>query len=203
MQQCGLAVLAMAMGTALAAAWVAVTPDLDDIYVRVAAAGNLAGQAALAMLMMARAADRLAGRALPRARTGADATRTVQRLLTLRGLPAREAWFDDLSFIFVWTAAVLQLLLLFDPRYRDFPLFVFAVPIVCVVARGLLGDLPLAGGGREEMAAGGVLAIAAVASAIQEGAANRQAMVWTACALLLALPPLLKLRVWAWRRVPA
>ena len=199
--QCRIAVLAGALAGALAYAWVALTPDLYDNYVRIAVAGNLLGQAALALLMLARGADLLAGRSLPLPRTGADATRTVQRLLLMRGLPAgRHVVFDDLSFLFTWTAGLLELLLLFDPRYREFPLPVFAVPLVCVIARFLLRDHPARGGGREEAAAGGVLALAALASAVLEGAANRQAMIWTLGALLLAAPPLFRLRR---RRAPA
>ena len=138
----------------------------------VAAIGNLAGQAVLAALMMRRAAGILSGAAPPPARTGADATETVRALLRLRprGRITEASLFDDLSFVFVWTAAVMQLLLLFDPRYRDFPLPVFAVPLVCVIARALLADLPRDGGGREELWAGGTLAVAAVASAGDRGA---------------------------------
>jgi exo-beta-1,3-glucanase (GH17 family) len=189
--QIGLAVLATALGTALGFAWAVTTPDLYDSYVRVAAAGNLAGQAALALLLMARAANGFAGRSMPVPRDGADATRTVRNLFFLRP-PRQECWFDDLTFVFVWTAAVLQLLLLFDPRYRDFPFAAFAVPLVATIARGLAGDLPRGGGGREEAAAGLVLAVAAISSAIREGPLNQQALAWTVCALILAAPPLLR-----------
>jgi hypothetical protein len=93
----------------------------------------------------------------------------------------------------------MQLTLLFDPRYRDFPLPVFAVPLVGVVARATLADLPRAGGGREEMWAGGVLAVGGVASAVAEGPLNMQSLAWSAAALVLATPPLLRV----WRRAPA
>jgi hypothetical protein len=189
--QIALTRLATALGTALGFAWAATTPDLYDTYVRIAAAGNLAGQAALALLLMARAAAGFAGRPIPPPRDGADATRAVKDLFFLRP-PRRDWWFDDLGFVFVWTAAVLQLLLVFDPRYRDFPFGAFAVPLVATIARGLAGDLPRGGGGREEAAAGLVLAIAAIASAIREGPLNRQALAWTVCALILAAPPLLR-----------
>jgi exo-beta-1,3-glucanase (GH17 family) len=202
--QIRLAALAAALGAALGYAWAATTPDLYDVYVRIAAAGNLVAQAALAMLMTARGAALLAGQTLPPARTGADATRSIQRLVRLQGLPrGHHAWFDDLAFLFVWTAAVLQLLLLFDPRYRDFPFNVFAVPLVCVIARAALRDLPLNRGGREELGAGGALALGAVASAVLEGAANLQALGWTACALILATPTLLRVTRRAWWRVHA
>ena len=192
-----LAVLAMALGGALAFAAASTVPIAYDDYLRVAAAGNLGGQGLLAVLLMRRVA-RLLARA-PRdevGRTGAQATAAVRALLRgrLRALAGWRGWvFDDLGFVFLWTAAVLQLLLLFDPRYRDFPIGVFAVPLVAVLARTLLADLPLGGGGREEAFAGLTLGLAALAGAWQEGAANRQSLAWTACALVLAAPPLLRL----------
>lgn len=193
----------MALGGGLALAWAGTVPVIYDARLLVAAIGNLAGQAALAVLMMRRTAGILSGAAPPPARTGADAMETVRALLRLRprGRITATGLFDDLSFIFVWTAAVMQLLLLFDPRYRDFPLPVFAIPLVCVVARALLADLPRDGGGREEVWAGGTLALAAVASAGMEGPANLQALLWSIAALVLAIPPLL--RVWRWVRVSA
>jgi hypothetical protein len=155
--------------------------------------GNLVGQGALAGVLMRRVAALLTGVAMPAARTGAEATAAVRGLL--RGELPRRAWvFDDLTFVFVWTAAVLQLLLLFDPRYRDFPIATFAVPVLAVGVRALLRDLPRGGGGREELWAGGVLALAAIAGAVREGPLNQQSLVWTACALVLAVPPLLRWR---------
>jgi hypothetical protein len=193
----------MGLGGALSFAWAGTVPVIYDARLLVAAVGNLAGQVLLAGLMMRRAAGILAGAAPPPARTGADATETVRSLLRLR--PGRRiaaaSLFDDLSFVFVWAAAVMQLLLLFDPRYRDFPLPVFAVPLVCVIARALLADLPRGGGGREELWAGGTLAIAAVAGAILEGPANHASLAWSIVALALAVPPLL--RVGRRARVPA
>jgi len=73
------------------------------------------------------------------------------------------------------------------------------VPVVTVVARAMLRDLPRAGGGWAEAWAGGALALAALASAVNEGGANLQALGWSACALGLAVPALLRLR----RPVPA
>lgn len=192
--QLRLAVLAVASGTALA--WAATAWDLAyDPYLKVAAVGNLLGQGVLAVLLVRRAARLLAGQAPPPPRDGAQATDAVRGVLRLR-LPAdwRAGLFDDLGFLFLWAAAVLQLLLLIDPRYRDFPLPAFAVPLVAIAARALLRDLPQTGGGREEAVAGGVLAAAALASMVQEGPLNRQALAWTAGAIVLALPALLRLR---------
>ncbi len=191
--QARLGVVAMVVGAALGWAGAAAFADVFDGYSRVAAVGNLAGQGALAVLLMRRVAALLAGRAMPAARTGADATEAVRGLLRL-SLPRRAWLFDDLSFVFIWTAAVLQLLLLFDPRYRDFPIATFAVPVLAVCARALLRDLPRGGGGREELGVGGVLVLAAIAGAVREGPLNHQSLVWTACALVLAVPPLLRYR---------
>ncbi len=188
-------VLAMALGGALSFAWAGTVPVIYDAHLLVAAIGNLAAQATLAVLMMRRAAGILSGAVPPPSRTGADATEMVRALLRLRP-PDRitgAGLFDDLSFVFVWTATVMQLLLLFDPRYRDFPLPVFAVPLVCVIARALLADLPRGGGGREELWTGSTLAVAALASAVAEGSANHSSLAWTVAALALAAPPLLRL----------
>jgi exo-beta-1,3-glucanase (GH17 family) len=187
-----LAVLAMALGWALVWAWAGTLPVVYDLHLGIAAAANLTGQAVLALLLLDRAALILGRHPLPPRRTGADATETVLGLFRLRlpRLPSRAWLFDDLSFVFVWTAAVMQLLLLFDPRYRDFPLPVFIVPLIATLTHTLLGDLPR-GGGREELWAGGTLAVAAVASAINEGPLNLQSLTWNAAALVLAVPALL------------
>ena len=184
-----LAMLAMALGWALVWAWAGTVPVIYDDNLAVAAVVNLAGQAALGLLLLHRTARMLAGQTPPPCRTGADATATVAGLFRLR-LPRRAWLFDDMCFVFVWTALVMQLLLLFDPRYRDFPLPVFVVPLIATVSRALLGDLPR-GGGKEELWAGGTLAVAAVASAINEGPLNTQSLIWNAAALLLAAPVLL------------
>lgn len=186
--QAKLALLAMALGGVLGWAVAGTLADAFDAYSWIAAAANILGQTMLAVLLTRRMRALLEGQLLPTPRTGADATRTVRGLLRLR-LPRPEWLFDDLSFVFVWTAAVLQLLLLFDPRYRDFPIPTFAVPVFAVIARALLRDLPR-GGGREELVAGGVLALAAIAGAVREGPLNQQSLAWCACALLLAVPTL-------------
>lgn len=193
--QLRLAVLAMVLGGALGFAWAGTAPVLYDLRLRIAGIGNLAGQAALAWLLMQRAAALLTGRPVPPPRTGEQATRTVRDLLRLRLAVLRDwrAWaLDDLGFVFLWTAGLLQCLLVFDPRYRDFPLPSFAVPLAAVFARAALHDLPTGGGDREEFFAGAVLACGAIASMIREGPLNRQALIWNVAALLLAGPALLR-----------
>ncbi len=56
-----LPLLAMALGAALAFAWVGTVPDIYDGHLALAALVNLPGQAILAALMMRRAADTVAG----------------------------------------------------------------------------------------------------------------------------------------------
>jgi len=190
--QAGLAVLGMTAGGALGYGIAGSVPLIFDNHLLVAAAVNLPEQALLAMLLMDRASAILAQKAMPSVRNGAAATAAVRALFRGR-LPPRGAWLEDILFVFLWTAAVMQLLLLFDPRYRDFPLPVFAVPLVAVLARAMLRDLPRGGGGREEICVGGTLALAAIASAVNEGGLNRQSLIWNAAALVLALPPLFRL----------
>ncbi len=192
--QVQLAILAALLGNALAFAGAGTVPVVYDGHQLLAATVNLGGQALLAALMIDRAAALLSGARPPPGRSGRETTRAIRRLLRggRPGQPSAASVFDDLSFLFAWTAAVLQLLLLFDPRYRDFPLPAFAVPVACVLARAALHDLPHGGGGREENWVGGVLAAAAVASAVREGPANLQSLLWTAAALVLAAPLLFR-----------
>jgi exo-beta-1,3-glucanase (GH17 family)/uncharacterized membrane protein len=190
-----LALLCIGLGNALAFAWAGTVPYVFDRHLFLAALVNLPAQALLAGLLLWRLARRDAGLPLPPPRDGAAATEAIRSALRLR--PEWRRWrdtaFDDLSFVFLWAATVLQLLLLLDPRYRDFPFASFAVPLVAVAARAGWGDLPRGGGGRAELLAGGVLAIAAIAGGLREHVTNLQAMGWTLCALLLAVPPLLRM----------
>jgi len=190
--QAALAVLGMIAGTALAYGFAGTLPLIFDNFLLAAAAVNLPAQALLAVLLMERAGAILAGEILPSARNGAQATAAVRALFRLR-LPPCETWLEDILFVFQWTAAVMQLLLLFDPRYRDFSLPVFAVPLVAVLARVALRDLPRGGGGREEFFVGKTLLLASIASAVSEGALNRASIIWNAAALVLAFPALLRL----------
>lgn len=183
-------VAGMMLGGALGFAAAGVSSSLYDRHLAIAGIVNLVGQSVLATLAILRLRGALAS--APH-RTGADATAAVRALITrFRPAPANSA-FEDLSFVFVWTAAVMQLLLWCDGRYREFPLSTFAVPLLVTAGRLTAGDLPIGGGGREEACAGGVLVLAAIGSAILEGPLNSQSLVWNAAALLLATPPLLRL----------
>ena len=178
------ALLAMTLGGALGLAQADAAPELYDVHVRIAAIVNLGGQAMLATLMMLR----LAGAVSPAPwRTGGQATARVIGLLRGR----RMAWpglFEDTLFLFIWAAAVDQMLLVFDPRYRVFPIPSYAVPLVIVAARAAQGDLPGNTGRREEALLACVLTAGAAASLIQEGALNGQSLAWNACVLVLTVP---------------
>ena len=182
----------MVLGAALGLAQADAAPVLYDTHVRLAAVVNLGGQALLAGLAMLWAAGVIP--ALPK-RSGADATGRMLSALRLRAYP----WpglFEDIWFLFAWTAGVLQILLVFDPRYREFLLPNFAVPLVVMVARACLGGSWLRGsGGREEFLLAATLSLGAIASMVQEGMLNGQSLLWNSCAFALALP------LW-WRFVP-
>jgi len=185
--QAALAMLAVSLGNALGYAWSATTPDLYDIHLRIAAVGNLGAQTLLAALLMQRAADKFAGRPTPW-RTGAQVVASIRKFRRPRAI---SELCPDLTFVFAWTAASLQLLLVFDPRYRDFPLPCFAVPLVAIAARALMRDLAFTNGGREELCVGLTLLAGGLASAIIEGPANHQSLIWNTAAMSLAAPLLL------------
>lgn len=179
--------VAMGLGAALGwAAWES-WPIAWGVGLQVAAAGNLAGQALLAALLLRRAGAVWAGERVAPGWTMAEATAAV-REGRLRGWDAA-----GMGWVFLWTGAVLQVLLLVDSRYRDFPLVCFVVPVMGVGLRVWLRDWP-ARGGRQEAVAGLVLAGAAVLSLLREGVENQQAVVWTMMALVLAGPALVSLR---------
>jgi exo-beta-1,3-glucanase (GH17 family) len=175
-------VVGMVLGAALGLAQAGVEGVLYDFHVRLAAIVNVGGQALLACLMMLR----LSG-ALPPCihRTAAQTSVAVQLLFRGR-LPELGCAFEDVFFLFVWTAAVLQVLLVFDPRYREFPLSSFAVPLAVAAVRVVLRE-PRPALGREEVFAGLVLLCGALASLVQEGLLNGQSLVWNFCAAAFAV----------------
>jgi hypothetical protein len=162
-------------------------------------------QALLAVLLLDRTALRLGRHPVPmaagRRRRNRNGTGTVTPSSTR--LPLRTWLRDALAFAFPWTVAVMQLLPLFDPRYRDLPLPVFIVPLIATITRSLLADLPRHGN-REALWAGGTLAVAAVASAIKEGPLNLQSLTCNVAALALRAPVVssalhpVRVRVLAW-----
>jgi exo-beta-1,3-glucanase (GH17 family) len=182
-------VAGVALGAAFGFGVSVAMATLYDVHLEIAAAVNIAGQLALAVLAMLRLSGRVA--AAP-GRAAREASEALRALVTRFRVPVLAGCFEDMCFLFVWTAAVLQMLLLFDPRYREFPVSTFAVPLVVTGGRLLLGDVARGGGGVLDVFAGLVLVLGAVASAFQEGPLNAQSLVWNACAVLLAVPSLMR-----------
>jgi hypothetical protein len=128
----------------------------------------------------------LAGQALPLPITGAEV------LAGLRRFRLRLS-YDSLWFIFLFSAAIFQALLVFDGRYRDAPTPVFIIPVMAAVLRFWCKDQPRRLGW-EEIAAALTLAGLALADMAIEGPRNLPFMIWNIEALILAAPVLATLR---------
>ncbi len=157
--------LGAAMGYGIGETW----PDIYSLDHGLAAAVNLPLQFLLAVLAVRRFRLRLLGQPLPAPVNGDHATRFMRDLVLMRWQPiGASALFEDLNFIFAWTALFQQVLLVVDGRYRDFPLATFAVPVVVILLRALTADLPRRDGGREELWLGIPLVLLAIINVIQE-----------------------------------
>ncbi|MCC7428746.1 MAG: glycoside hydrolase [Alphaproteobacteria bacterium] len=212
----GVAALSFALGSALVFAAEGAIVPAYDIHLKICAAGNLLGQALLAVLLVRRVALARSGVAPPPALTGNELHGIIVALLS----PWRRGWvqearmrlagwrdwaFDVLLFLFTFAAAFLALALAVDPRYRDFPLPTFAVPAIAVpvmlaaegwprLAAAGQGIAARLGALREEATMGLVLVGATAVMVWREGLANQQMLAWAAMALLLAAPVLARLR---------
>lgn len=89
-------------------------------------------------------------------------------------------------------AGALTLALVFEPRYRDFPVALYAGPALALLAQALVAaraqagrDRAGAGRGEEHLLAG-LLAVGGLVVAVREGALNFQALGWTATVMALA-----------------
>ncbi len=95
-----------------------------------------------------------------------------------------ERWFGVARFVVLLGAAVVSVLLAFDPRYRDFPLAGLAAPAVgFALLAWTAGPTPAA---VEERTLGWVLAAAAPVIVWRETLANVDALAWVALTGLLA-----------------
>jgi glucan 1,3-beta-glucosidase len=113
-----------------------------------------------------------------------------RRRLVFSEVPAALGW---LSLAALFGAAAAAIGLAVDPRYRDFPLSLYAVPAVALAAvawhqrrDGQRLDL------REEMFLAVCLVLCGAVPVIVEGLANVQALAWAAVTGLLAAPPLVE-----------
>jgi hypothetical protein len=175
-----MAVPAFTLGNAYAIACAGTLPMLYDGWLVLDAAVNLGLQAVFAFMVVARADAALAGQKFPP---------KISAAVTLAALRRGRLLFnyDSLWFIFLASAAMFQMMLLFDGRYRDAPMPVFIIPVVAAVFRFWTKDKagPL---GWEDILAANVLAIGAIASAIQEGGLNLDFVTWNFAALVFAAP---------------
>ena len=89
-------------------------------------------------------------------------------------------WIPALRMTVLFAAATAALLLLADPRYRDFPLPLYAIPLL-----GLLTLSRWSRTGREEKLCAGIIALGGIARWAMEPL-NPQAQAWLALCLLLA-----------------
>lgn len=91
-------------------------------------------------------------------------------------------------------AATHSLALIVDPRYRDFPVALYAGPALALAGLAALGSGgPVGGEWREERLLAWVLAAASVVVAVIEGPHNVQSLAWLATALVIALAVLWRL----------
>lgn len=118
---------------------------------------------------------------------GIPTARTAWRALRRAPLQVSAAhWLAGLRGMLLFAAAVAALLLVVDPRYRDFPTLLYLLPAA------ILGVAGYGQGkcGRAERICATVLAICACGRVLSEPA-NPQALAWLLCGLVLAAPALL------------
>ena len=184
-----LAAMALAFGLSNALVYATATTlhTLYDFSLLVCASVNLPAQALFACTALRRATI---GRVRPPA-SGLDTITLMRSALSgqVRLRKFRQEAFDHLWFLFVSTASILQMMLVFDPRYRDAPFAVFAVPIFVAIWRLWTGDLPCVDSWRDVVPSF-VLAGGALVSAIISGAGNSEFMIWNTLAIILAAPGL-------------
>ncbi len=188
----GAIALTFGLGNALAYAGAVTWHVLYDDALIVCALVNLPAQALLAWFAVTRAVARIK----PAAATGADTIALLRGAMARRFDPraATAFRFDHLWFGFLFTAAIVQAFLVFDPRYRDAPFAIFAVPVVVALWRLAARDLPRVQTWRDWLPSA-VIAAGAVASAIISGPLNTEFLAWNGLALLLAAPTFI-----AWQR---
>jgi glucan 1,3-beta-glucosidase len=100
----------------------------------------------------------------------------------------RDAWLGGLRALFLFGAAVMALLLVFDPRYRDFPLALHLVPAAAFALLAVAGAT-----GRpqiEERVVAAWIALSAPLIVAVERLDNLHALGWLAVAVAYAAPVL-------------
>lgn len=92
----------------------------------------------------------------------------------------QDRWIPALRMTVLFAAATAALLLLADPRYRDFPVWLYAIPLI-----GLLTLSRMSRAGWEEKLCAGIIALGGMARWAMEPM-NPQAQAWLALCLVLA-----------------
>jgi glucan 1,3-beta-glucosidase len=131
--------------------------------------------------------------ALSRRDAGAARTAPIRAVLAWlrKPLPTTATWavtLGTLRLFAVGAALATSLGLVFDPRYRDFPVAAFLVPAAGFALAALAGRADDEHPGPEERWLAALLALAAIVLALREGLLNHQALSWAAVCLALALP---------------
>jgi exo-beta-1,3-glucanase (GH17 family) len=175
-----LAVPSFGLGNGYAIACAGTLPMLYDNWLVADAIVNLALQAVFAVLIIRRADAKLSGFIMPPAITAATTLAALRRGKLLLN-------YDSLWFIFLASAAIFQMMLIFDGRYRDAPMAVFIIPVMAAVLRFWTKDKILKPAW-EDILAANTLAIGAIASSLIEGQANLDFITWNLAALVLAAP---------------
>lgn len=122
----------------------------------------------------------------------ASMSAVMERLvLGTRGRDASAVWLGGLRFFFLFGTAAQCLLLVFDARYRDFPLELIAVPalmyaLLALAARGAQQAAPEI---EERVLSWGIVILVPLVAFI-ERASNLHALAWCGLCLLLAAPML-------------
>lgn len=178
--------LAFGLGNALTYAGAITWHELYDYSLIICALVNIPAQAALAWFVIRRA--RGPARSTPAAHTILLARASLFGHAHLGDWAARR--FDHLWFLFLFTAAIVQAFLVFDPRYRDAPFAIFAVPVIVAIWRLLARDFPTANDWRDWLPSA-VIAVGAIASIVISGLLNTEFLIWNLLALILAAPNLI------------
>jgi hypothetical protein len=172
-----------AVGNGYAIACMGTLPMLYDKWLVLDAVVNLFLQAVFAVLVVRRADRLLAGESVGPHVSAAETLAALRRCRILFN-------YDSLWFLFLAGAAVFQVMLVIDGRYRDAPMAVFIVPVIAAVLRFWTKDRPQ-NLQWEDMLAANVLAVGALADGVIEGQANLDFVTWSVAALVLAAPVVL------------
>lgn len=184
-----LALAGFASGATLAAQWDYVIEASRDAL-EWAANGGMTLVAAITGVLGARALAAWSdGRGVPPSPLSMAELRRPRRA----GEPHRTlaGWFGVLRFATLFGAALVNVLLVFDARYRDFPLPAYAIPVAAFALLALAAGRPgPPRAGVEERVLAWLVAITAPVIAVKETFANHDALWWWAISWTLALPVL-------------